>query len=83
LRARPKTHFFSCNFFKFLIIETLDAIRIGIQPKMFYLDPESMNPDPKNGFLKYTRISVRFGLLRFNFEHESLLFSFGLDSEFH
>ncbi len=43
--------FFSAvNFFKFLVIKTLDHIwiRNGIQPKMLDPYPESMNTDPKH-----------------------------------
>ncbi len=41
--------FFSCKFFQFFVVKTLDTDpdRIGIQPKMLDLDPESINPDPK------------------------------------
>jgi hypothetical protein len=43
---------FSCIFFQFLSIKTLDpdCIRIGtvFYPKMLDPDPESMNPDPKH-----------------------------------
>jgi hypothetical protein len=41
---------FSCKFFQFLVIKTLDPdwtrIRIGIQPKMLDPDPDQMNADP-------------------------------------
>jgi hypothetical protein len=43
--------FFTCNFFKFLVIKALDPdlirIRIGIQPKMLDPDPDEMNADPQ------------------------------------
>jgi hypothetical protein len=40
---------FHVNFFKFLVIKTLDPdrIRIGIQSKMLDPDPYQMNTDPK------------------------------------
>jgi hypothetical protein len=34
------------NFFQFLVINTLDPVRIGIQPKMLNPDPDQMNADP-------------------------------------
>ncbi len=43
--------FFSCNFFQFLVIKTLDPdwirIRIGIQPKMLDPDAYQTNTDPQ------------------------------------
>ncbi len=43
------------NFFQFFTIKTLDPdwiqIRMGIQPQMLDLDPDSMNPDPKHWLL--------------------------------
>jgi hypothetical protein len=40
------TFFFSCNFFQFLAIKTLDPD--WYQPKMLDPDLESMNPDLKH-----------------------------------
>ncbi len=42
--------FFSCKFFQFSVVKTLDPdwFRIGIQPKMLDQDMKSINPDPKH-----------------------------------
>ncbi len=46
---KKTTFFFSCKFFRLLVIKILDPdwIRIDNQPKMLDPDPNSLNPDPK------------------------------------